>query len=491
MKRTNLLMVGLVIASTIFAFYPQLFKLYKLSARMTCELNDQFKADTGTTGENTESIAINDNGTVRYFKDDFSGYAEHSKIIDQFDDLNNLGIKGSFQETALSPDRISGKYALSFDIKPDKNQTEPIVIRKNLAEPTNLEKWNDSGILSMWMKIENRKGITGVGLKIGDKDNNYREFREIKNLQANIPNNYDSNDVYPDIALPNSNSTSSIWSDFWLNKGWNYLFWKTDKENHSDSGIVDIKNITWFEITLNENEDIANQQILVDDFRIQEGIQKDTNSLGGIWYPPDNEPQNGIFDLDKVSKEKYTAKLLNVRQTQDTSNEDHGRMVLRYGTPLNFSLRTRFSLTNFPKDSRDRADSLFRVAYDFDSSYDPGHDWFGSFISLEWNKFGLTAVIPIEKDSVQEWEPKNEKTVGTSVDFTPEENVLYEIQLTVRGQKAISTIYEVGNGCLILKGQTEYEFRRPRYGNEKRYPFCLEVTGNLKAYIYDVEIKEL
>jgi len=496
MRKSTLLLIILLILSSVFAFSPRLFQLDKLfnfaKGKLVCESGSQFQSDTKGINLPTEkNIVINPSGTINYLKEDFSRYSNNSKVISEFDDLDNLELTGLFSDKKLSSETYSGSHSLSLQTLPSSETSRSLTVKKQLSQPLDLGKWNDFGILSMWMKIADRKGITGVGLKIGDKDNNYREYQEIKNLQVNITNNFDTKDVYPDIELPSKKVNPSMWTDYWLNKGWNYLFWRADKDHYADNGILDIKNITWVEITINENANLAKQEILLDDLRIQDGIEKENNSLGGMWYPPDKKPQNGIFELDNLSNGAYAAKLLNVRQTQYLTNGDHGRMVLNYGTPINFAMKTRFRLTDLPKNNKERVNTWFRVAYDFDYIYDPGHDWFGSFISFEWNKLGLTTIIPIEKDNIQDWEPRNKNISGTSTDFIPRENVLYELDLTAREQQATASIYEVGDNCLTLKAHTDYTFQRPRRGSDERYHFALEVTGNLKAYIYNVEIKEL
>lgn len=495
MKKINILLLFLVIVSAVFAFYPQIARLYDkiddLRLKAACETNNQFQDDTGITEESNLPNKINESGTVNYFKDDFSGYSQNSKLIEQFDDLDDLSINGGYQNEKLSSDNISGQGSLSLELTPINQDSSNILIKKSLSQPLDLSRWDESGALTMWMKIENRKGIPSIGLRIGDKDNNYRSYQVINNLQMDIPNNYDSNDIYPDVSFNPTSDKPAVWTDFWLNRGWNLLFWKINKSNYSDTGAIDTKNITWFEIIIQEENNLSSQEILLDNFRVADGFQKDANTLANNWYPPNNEPQNGIFDLDKIDNEKYGVKLINVSESQYPSNGNRGRMVLNYNTPLNFSLRTRFMLTNFPKNEQEKVNTWFRIAYDFDSSNSVGHDWFGSFISFEWNKFGLTAVTPIEKDNIQEWEPKNENILGSSVDFTPRENAIYEIQLTVRGQNATASIYEVNNNCLINKGRVSFEFQRQPQEEKNQYPFCLEVTGNIKANIYDFEIKEL
>ena len=456
-----------------------------------CANDNQFVNDTSAVGTYSQNI-INSSETIKYFKDNFDNYSENSKLIEQFDNQDNFEFKGAVSDIKIDPESYSGKYSLLFNIPSGADSLDDnIVIRKKLAEPIDMERWINSGIFSMWMKIKDRDGLSGVNLKIGDKNNQFREFQEINNLQVNIPNNYDSDDIYPNIDFPEKRTPSEEWTDYWINNGWNYLFWRGDNGYYSDSGKLDMKNITWFEVTLRKNKNFQEQTILMDDLRAQDGFQEKKNSLGGTWFSPNARPQYGLFDVDNTPLGKHAAKLLNVRQSQYPSNGDHGRMILKYGTPMNFSLRTRFKLTNFPKNGQERENTWFRVNYDFDPFYDPGHDSFGAFVSFEWDKLGLVSVIPIERNSIQDQEPKIENISDSSTKFTPQENTLYEMQLTVKGQKSWVSIYEVGNDCLVLRGRTSYEFKRQRYGDDKRYPICLEVTGNVKAEIYSVEIKEL
>lgn len=489
MKISTLILLVLLLASAGFALYPE--KLFnEVSPKVKCVGNAQHPTDTGATEIPPQNI-INWDGTVKYFKDNFSQYSKNSRVIEQFENLTNLQINGSYGDLKLNPENYSGRNSLSLVAWPISSDNAVLSVRKGLNQPLDLERWNNSGVLSMWLKIENRKGLTGVGLKIGDKDNNYREYQSINNLQIDLPNNFDTDDAYPDVTFSSPKTAPKQWTDYWINRGWNYLFWKADKVHYQDRGNLDIKNITWFELTFNGNKNIAGQQMLLDDLRVQDGIQKESNSLGNVWYPPDNEPQKGIFELDKFTNNSYGAKLLSIPESQYPVGRSHGRMLLSYAAPVNFSMRTRFMLTDFPKNDLERVNTWFRVAYDFENAFNPNHAWYASFVSFEWNKFGLGTFIPIEKSSIEEWNPTKEKTLGISTDFTPEENTLYEIRLTVRGQKAVSLIYEVAKDCYVLKGQTSFEFPRMNRDSKARYPFLIETVGNLKAYIFYVEIKAL
>ncbi len=475
--------------SAIFALYPE--KLLRPSLMSSgCASSNQFQNDTQSIGLPTENL-VNWNGTVSHFKDDFSHYSQNSKVFEPFDNLTNLEINGRYENVKLSSESYAGQKSLSLTISPVTSDNVMLSIKKNLNTPLDLSRWSKNGIISMWTKLENRKGITGVGLKIGDKNNNYREFKSIKNLQIDLPNNFDIDDAYPDVILNSDIFGPKQWTDYWLNKGWNYLFWKADRPHFQEFGTLDMSKITWLEITFYENKEVSKQEILLDDLRIQDGIQENDNALGGVWYPPSNEPQNGVFELDKFSENTYVAKLLHIPETQYPGNNDQGRMVLNYATPMNFAMKTKFMLTNFPKNDLERVNTWLKIEYDFDDQFDIGNSWFASFVSFEWNKFGLSAFRPIEKDDWEQWDPRNEGVLGTSSNFTPKENTPYEIHLTVRGQKAVASIYEVSGGCLVPRATTRFTFPGVPRQENKRYPFSLETTGNVKAEIFSVEINEI
>lgn len=464
--------------------------------KLFCTNDNQFIRSSSLQDELSRNItSINSSGTVHYFYDNFDSYGKKfSTTIEQFDGLDGISLNGKAGEQKLTNKKYNGSFALSIKTIPfvdNGNINENIVVRKSFVIPLNVQQWQNEGFFSAWLNIEDRKGISSVSLKLGDINGNVREFQKLPNLQANIPNNFDGDDLFPNIDYPIKETPTDEWTDFWLDKGWNYLFWRTDKGHYIDSGQFDHSNITWLEITLGTNKELASQEIILDDLRFQSGLQKHVNPLNGVWYPPLGRPQYGIFDVDQVSGENYALKLLNVRQSQYPSNGDHGRMLLQYKTPLNFAMRVRFSLEDFPKNEREQVNTWFRLMYDFDPDYDPGHDWFGTYISLEWNRFGLITVKPLERFLVQDQEPKNKDISVASEKFTPREGVVYEEHLTVNGQDAEASIYEVVDDCLILKERVKYTFQRLRYDESKRYPVGIEITGNVKAIIREFEMKEL
>jgi hypothetical protein len=462
--------------------------------KLFCTDNIQFFNDTrNLEKKDKSSTSVNESGTIDYFFDNFDQYGnKFSQVIEQFDDLDNLSFSGPMLGEELSTEKYSGAHSLLFRTSPlIADDREEISIKSTKEKPADLSALPESGIFSAWLKIEDRKGIESVSLRLGDSKGNTRQYNAVTNLQMDIPNQYDNDDLFPNIEYPIKRNSADEWTDYWLNKGWNFIFWKASKESFSEDDQFDMKSIAWSEIVLRVNKNIVDQELLLDNLRYQDGLQKADNSLGGVWYPPLGRPQYGVFDVDQIAENDFAVKLQNVRQSQYPSNGDHGRMLLSYATPLNFAMRIRFSLEDLPKSSKDELNTWFRLMYDFEPDYDPGHDWFGTNISLEWDRFGLISVRPIERFATQEQEPKNEDVDISSKNFIPKEGVVYEEQLTVRGQSATASLYEVVDDCLVLKEKVEYVFKRPRYGDDKRYPLGVEITGNIKAVIREYELIEL
>lgn len=499
MKKLHLIIL-IVITVIVSVFFFYVIKKQKIAnqwlpQQFFCLDKSQFLFDVQKSKnnyiKNNQSVyVINNDDTMHYVYENFDGQKDYSRVLEQFESLLSLNIDKNISDISLNnKEKINGNNALAVYIKQSEVKDNEFVIKSNFDSPINLKRWDNNGFISGWIKIENRNDITGINIKIGDEFGNYREFKTLLNLQIGIPNFFNENDIYPDIKYPIRNSISDEWTDFWLNNGWNYLLWRTDREFYKDVGIVDIEHIKWLEITLLLNKKISSQtNILLDDFRIQDGLQKDANPISNFWYPPHGRPQYGIFDVDEINYGDYVLKLLNVRQTQYPSNGDHGRMITKSNTPLNFTMRVKFKLVDFIKNEQDN--TWLRIMYDFDPIWDPGHDWFGVYQSLEWDKFGLITVIPIERFLLQEQEPKKENINLSSKNYSIDENKMYEVNLTVKGQTANATLYSVGNNCLKIKKSVTYEFLRKRY-DVKRYPISIEITGNTKAIIYEVEIFEL
>jgi hypothetical protein len=120
---------------------------------------------------------------------------------------------------------------------------------------------------------------------------------------------------------------------------------------------------------------------------------------------PHGRPQYGVFEVDSVNGDG-TARLVNVRQTQYLSNGDHVRMISKALSPENFILRARFTVEDLAAEEDTTVNTWIRLAYDFDPTWDPGHDWFGFYASFEWKRIGLLTVRPVERFYLQDQEPK-------------------------------------------------------------------------------------
>lgn len=480
-------LLTLITSLAFLKFFAPITKTYHLAyVKYFCEARSQFSKDSGfPDAPANDQLEVNKDKTIKYLYENFNGYfGVYSKSIDGFANLDNLKISGTqnFKHVAESRDTDGG---LEIVIGP--NGQKSIVVNRKINQ-VDLSRWSSSGYITAWIKIQNRKGIEAVGLKIGDDLGNTRTFNELPNLQINYPNNFDQDDVYPELKYPYVDSSSTEWTDFWLNKGWNFLPFRISPGFYVDKGKVDLSKITWFEVEIKTDENLTQQTIILDDLRIQDGLQKEKSPLNGAWYPPNGAPQYGIFDIDKINGNNVL-NLLNVRQSQYPGNGEHGRMISKYLTPLNFSMRVRFKFLEVPKTKEESATTWFRLAYDFEPVIDPGHDWYGVYLSSEWKKFGLITVIPLSLQEDQDQEPSKKDILKISKNYSIEAGVMYELNLTVKGQESRTTLYKIVDGCARVATQLDYTFKRPR--NISRYPFSIESTGNLKTTIYEIEIKQL
>jgi len=239
-------------------------------------------------------------------------------------------------------------------------------------------------------------------------------------------------------------------------------------------------------LVLSTTTQLKKQNIALNNLRMVDGLQKTSNEVAGNWYPPLEAPQYGVYDVNKNGNQS-SLKLLNVRQEQYPSNGDHGRLLSAGGTPLNFASKVRFSANDLTNGTNN---TWVRFQYDFDPSYDPGHDWFGSYISLDYHKVGLLTVIPLQRFTIQTQEPLDSHTDGTyRKSFTPKQNQQYELDTTVHGQTNTTTLYIVKGSKLKALATLHYTFKRPR--ETQRNPIAVEVTGNVKATINDIEVVQL
>lgn len=508
---------------------------------------------------------VSKNGTIAYLYDDFSTYAKSQQVVDNFDDVaawssslsstDNVGeeggraIKGTLR---LVDEYYSGPNALSYVVPPN---IPSITLSRAWDTPRNFDRWSQSGYVTMWMKIENPRSIDSVNVAFEDELGNKRTYiplQNFHNLSTTERNNNDENintfandDAFPDLIYPEGNSKAEMWTDFVLARGWNYLLWRGDGFSEETGKNTDMERISkvYLNIEFDKKSSSGSQVIILDDLRIQDGLQKSSNPTGGVWYPPNGRPQYGVYDIDSkqdADGEHYQLSLLNVRNTQYPSNGDHAGMISAASVPKDFVMRVRFTLTQLgqadqsvsipslfpewtPKEFKEvslvkgmRNNTYFRVAYDFEPDWDPGHEWFGPYLSMEYNRFGILTVWPLERNVLQDQEPKAGERTATT-EFAPQNDVQYEMQVLAKDQFVSATIYEVkkdggsnNNGdnnnnddddsghhsnttteCLVRKAAMSYTFEHPRHGDDKRYPLAIESTGNVRTIIHQVEMVSL
>lgn len=449
------------------------------------------------------SIYVAKNGTMAYLYDDFSRYVKNQLILDEFGNPSSWRVNGDTGKLYSTNMFYGGNSAAAYDLKAPSSR---IMLSKDLPASLNLTRWQNSGYITMWINIENSNTIDSIGITLGDKDGNTRQYTPLENVHTSTPNTFRDDKEYPDLIYPEGNPQTERWVDYQLAKGWNFVPWRAD--NFTDYGHVNMAEISKITIQVGLNrQNQTSQQIVFDDLRIQDGLQKDSNPTRGVWFPPHGRPQYGVYDIDKIGK-SAELRLLNVRNTQYPSNGDHGRMITSAPVPKDFALKVQFQFVDLkepestitipapfhmkspkiPLNVGLRNNTYFRVTYDFEPDYDPGHDWFGAYLSLEYNKLGLVSVWPIERNVLQDQEPKAGSQIA-STDFTAVSNVKYEMDMIVRGQLAYVEIYELDGNCLSEKAAMMYTFEHPRH--EQRYPLAIESTGNMLTRIHEVEIVSL
>lgn len=442
-------------------------------------------------------------GTIAYLYDDFSRYDKNQKILDAFDDPNSWMVNGDKGKLHTADIFYGGTSALAYDLKTPK---ESITLSENLSSMLNLTKWERSGYITMWINIENSNDINSIRFSLEDENGNTRSYHPLTNVHTNSTNTFGNKKEYPDLVYPEGDPQIERWVDYHLTPGWNFVPWRAD--NFTDKGMVNMAEIQKIVILVELNtKDQVPQRIIFNDLRIQDGLQKNSNPTHGVWFPLHGRPQYGVYDIDKVNN-STELRLLNVRNTQYPLNGDSVRMISSSPVPVDFAFRTKFQFTELKKPETTitistpfhmptpkipmnvglRNNTYFRVTYDFEPDYDPGHDWFGAYISLQYDRLGLSSVWPIERNVLQDHEPKSGSKIATT-GFVAHNDVEYEMDIIVEGQKAHVAIYDVNGKCLKKEAEMIYTFEHPRH--EQRYPIAIESTGNMLTRIHEVEIVSL
>lgn len=433
---------------------------------------------------------LNADGTIRYYYDNFDRYSDTTVVIESFENTEWAQISGPVQSIEPSRLRINGEKSLKVTLADTgRLNVAEMRITNTSQRELDLGKWENQGIFSLWLHVPDQDIFNSASMRFIDGNGNIRKFNAIENPQLGIPNFFDRDDAYPDLPFKNQESSADEWTDYQIVEGWNFLFWRNEQAFYTDKGPFNARDIRHFEVSITVNPGEGNGDIYVDDLRLITGLQKDDNVLAPNWYPPHGRPQYGVFELDSDIENGGSIKLINIRQSQYPSNGDRARMIAKGLTPENFIIRVRFKTEDIGT-SGDLTNTWFRLTYDFDTEWDPGHDWFGFYSSLEWQKAGLITVIPVQRFYLQDQEPKNENIDVSSVPFKMRDEATYEVQLEVRGQNATAWVYTVGDECLKLKEKVSYEFQRQRHA-DKRYPIAIEATGDMKIRVYEVEIAEI
>jgi hypothetical protein len=454
-------------------------------------------------------LITNYDGTIQYLYDNFDTYSNNQLVLDHFENIDSWNVNGKPKQLQFT-DEYYGGYGSSFYAISDQKE---LTLSKNFEQTQNLKQFGNSGYITMWIKIEDANSIDKINVIFEDESGNLREYSSLNNTHTSLENTFGNDEIFPDLIYPYGDSTIEKWTDFILAYGWNYLLWRTDV--FTDSGDVDLSKIKKIYINIKLNENSINQKIIFDDLRIQHGLQKNSNPTNGFWFPPHGRPQYGVYDIDQnpSNPNDYELRLLNVRNSQYITNGDHARMISSAPVPENFALRVKFTLNQLGISDKDtklsfpyakylppewiqyanpgqRDNTYFRVTYDFEPDWDPGHDWLGAYLSLQYDRFGLVSVWPVVRNLEQDQEPKQGNPLATN-QFTPIQNVMYQMDILVMGQKTTSTIYEVKDDCLIAKSSVGYVFKHPRHGSDERYPIAIESTGNMHTIIHEVEMISL
>lgn len=472
----------------------------------SCVQETSFQSATANHSPHTgqHALLLANDGTIKYLYDNFAGYENNQKVLDEFENPNSWLINDEKGKLYYVDEFYGGNGASAYDLD---SYLPSITLATNFSAVQDLTRWEKSGYLTMWLKIGNSQGIDSVYIDLVDNKGNTRMYSTLPNIHVNSTNTFSNDTEFPNLTYPQGNPSTEQWTYYHLGKGWNYLLWRAD--NFTDTGAVNMGQIKQARIHVKLNDqNFSPQQIIFNDLRIQDGLQKYSNPTHGFWFPPHGRPQYGVYDIDQIGNSSEL-RLLNVRNTQYPTNGDHARMITNASVPINFAFRVNFTLIqlgnqethikiprpfsmyvpDIPLNAGLRNNTYFRVTYDFEPDWDPGHDWFGAYISLEYNKLGLSSVWPIKRNILQDQEPQAGLKLATA-EFSAQNNKNYEMDMIVTGQTTTATIYELEEKCLQEKSEMTYTFNHPRH-TDNRYPIAIESTGSMRSIIYEVEIMSL
>ena len=423
-------------------------------------------------------------GVISHLLEDFSTYDEFSESLDQFENVDGLVSNGRIEGTS------NDNYGGDRSVRLMATRRKTSVSRKLDKD---LSRWQEQGVLSMWVKLCDEMQVDRIDLVLTDTEGKAAQLKGIRNLHLPREENaIKSDDDFPDHYFRGRQSGRK-WEDYLLIAGWNFIFWE-----YTEGLPIDMGRVAAHEVIIHRNTEQP-QVIQCDNMRIQDGLLADKNPLNGNWYSPNGLPQYGVFDYEEDGR----VRLLNVEWEQYPSNGDHVRILSREATPEDFIARFRFKVVKLsPRLSRgyprwlkpllgqkradnSRFNTYFRLQWDFDNEYDPGHNWSGLYNSLEYEYLGLRRVYPIERYFTQGAEPDRNAREGRTR-FCLKNKLEYEINVIVTGRKAVAVVYETYPHFLKKVARITYSFRKKR--PEKRYPISVETTGNIQVELKYIEV---
>ncbi|NUP98348.1 MAG: hypothetical protein HUU35_00695 [Armatimonadetes bacterium] len=419
----------------------------------------------------SQKMQLAADGSVRYLHDDFRAEPERQAVVDGFEQPGAWWANGQQGCLRRSADGWAEGGAGEVWLPARGN----LLVLQRRLQPLNLRRWQATGYATLWLRCEAPEAIASVQLCLGG-GGCWRLYEPLANPASGVTNTIADEPRLPDLALRVRDRGRGRWVDFGLARGWNLLLWRLDR--YQEVGLPDLAEIGQIALRLTLRPRVGASLVALDELRFQDGLQRHDNPLASRWTPPYGRPQFGVYE--RLSN---GLRLRNVRVDQYPSNGDHARLVTQAPLPRDFALRLEFTLTNL--DPERRRNGWLRVTYDFEPERDAGHQWFGAFLSLEYERLGLSAVWPAGvKGQVRE-EPERGCRLA-SKRFRARAGQRYRLDLLAVGQAAIVRIYTVDGQRVRPRATVGYVFRRPR--GDQRYPLALEATGNVRVVLHEVEI---
>ena len=167
----------------------------------------------------TPGIYLDNQGSIQYLYDNFDTYSENQLVLDHFENVDLWIVNDQQNQLSPSDEYYGGYGASSLAVSQDQD----LMLSKKFDQIQNLKKFEKSGFITMWMKLEDAHSIDSVNVLLEDKFGNIREYSALVNVHNSSENTFGDDLTYPDLTYPNSDSNVEEWTDFILAPGWNYL----------------------------------------------------------------------------------------------------------------------------------------------------------------------------------------------------------------------------------------------------------------------------